>query len=46
MVSKPVSQPATNKGGTINMELRMLSKGMSGNDVHAAMVLLRNRDII
>lgn len=38
----PSPEPTT-KGGTVNMELRMLSKGMSGNDVHAAMVLLKDK---
>ena len=33
----------TTNGGTVNMELRILSKGMAGNDVHAAMVLLKDK---
>lgn len=31
------------KEETINMEMRMLKKGMSGNDVHAAMVLMKDK---
>ena len=31
------------KEATINMELRMLKKGMSGNDVRAAMLLMKDK---
>lgn len=51
VATKPTTPPAAqvpetntnNKGETINMELRLLSKGMNGNDVHAAMVLLKDK---
>ena len=33
----------TNEEGTINMELRMLSRGMEGNDVRAAMLLMKDK---
>lgn len=33
----------TNKEETINMELRMLSRGMEGNDVRAAMLLMKDK---
>ena len=36
--------PATaEKEATVNMELRMLKKGMSGNDVRAAMLLMKDK---
>ena len=31
------------KEATVNMELRMLKKGMSGNDVRAAMLLMKDK---
>lgn len=34
---------STNNKGVVNMELRMLSKGMSGNDVRAAMLLMKDK---
>ena len=34
----------TNEKETINMELRMLSRGMEGNDVRAAMLLMKDKD--
>lgn len=41
---EPVSPaPATNKEETIKMELRMLKRGMSGNDVRAAMLLMKDK---
>lgn len=39
---KPTPEPTINKGVT-NVELRMLSKGMSGNDVRAAMLLMKDK---
>ena len=39
---KPIPEPTTNKGVT-NVELRMLRKGMSGNDVRAAMLLMKDK---
>lgn len=33
----------TNEEETINMELRMLSRGMEGNDVRAAMLLMKDK---
>lgn len=42
--NEPVSPaPATNKEETIEMELRMLKRGMSGNDVRAAMLLMKDK---
>ena len=42
--NEPVSPaPATNKEETIKMELRMLKRGMSGNDVRAAMLLMKDK---
>lgn len=42
--NEPVSPaPATNKEKTIKMELRMLKRGMSGNDVRAAMLLMKDK---
>lgn len=38
----PAPAPAE-KEATINMELRMLKKGMSGNDVRAAMLLMKDK---
>lgn len=34
---------SNNEGDTVTMELRMLSKGMSGNDVRAALVILKDK---
>lgn len=43
----PAKTPAktnnTTKEDTIHMELRMLKRGMTGNDVHAAMVLMKDK---
>lgn len=39
---EPEPTPTTNKG-VVNLELRMLSKGMSGNDVRAAMLLMKDK---
>lgn len=40
----PAENNNTNtKEGTINMELRMLSRGMEGNDVRAAMLLMKDK---
>ena len=39
---KPIPEPTINKGVT-NVELRMLRKGMSGNDVRAAMLLMKDK---
>ena len=42
--NEPVTPaPATNKEETIKMELRMLKRGMSGNDVRAAMLLMKDK---
>lgn len=42
--NEPVSPaPATNKEETIKMELRMLKRGMSGNDVRAAILLMKDK---
>lgn len=42
--NEPVSPaPATNKEETIKMELRMLKRAMSGNDVRAAMLLMKDK---
>lgn len=42
--NEPVSPaPATNKEETIKMDLRMLKRGMSGNDVRAAMLLMKDK---
>lgn len=38
----PAPQPEPAKG-VVNVELRMLSKGMSGNDVRAAMLLMKDK---
>lgn len=38
----PAPQPEPAKGA-VNVELRMLSKGMSGNDVRAAMLLMKDK---
>ena len=38
----PAPEPAE-KEATISMELRMLKKGMSGNDVRAAMLLMKDK---
>ena len=38
----PAPQPEPEKG-VVNVELRMLSKGMSGNDVRAAMLLMKDK---
>ena len=38
----PAPAPAE-KEATVNMELRMLKKGMSGNDVRAAMLLMKDK---
>lgn len=38
----PTPQPEAAKG-VVNVELRMLSKGMSGNDVRAAMLLMKDK---
>lgn len=40
--TEPTPTPTTNKG-VVKVELRMLSKGMSGNDVRAAMLLLKDK---
>lgn len=39
---KPAPAP-TMKEETINMELRMLHRGMEGNDVRAAMLLMKDK---
>lgn len=45
--TSPAKSPAktnnTTKEDTIHMELRMLKRGMTGNDVHAAMVLMKDK---
>ena len=45
--TSPAKAPAktnnTTKEDTIHMELRMLKRGMTGNDVHAAMVLMKDK---
>lgn len=45
--TSPAKAPAktnnTTKEDTIHMELRMLKRGMAGNDVHAAMVLMKDK---
>lgn len=45
--TSPAKAPAktnnTTKEDTIHMELRMLKRGMTGNDVHAAMVLMKEK---
>lgn len=44
-IVKPVPTPThtTKNEGVVNVELRMLSKGMSGNDVRAAMLLMKDK---
>lgn len=42
-VAEPEQEEIEDNGGTIEMEMRMLSKGMTGNDVHAAMVLMKDK---
>ena len=39
----PAKTDSTTKEDTIHMELRMLKRGMTGNDVHAAMVLMKDK---
>ena len=39
----PTKTNNTMKEDTIHMELRMLKRGMTGNDVHAAMVLMKDK---
>lgn len=39
----PTKTNNTTKEDTIHMELRMLKRGMTGNDVHAAMVLMKDK---
>lgn len=39
----PAKTNNTTKEDTIHMELRMLKRGMTGNDVHAAMVLMKDK---
>ena len=39
----PAPTPAPKKEKTVKMELRMLKRGMSGNDVRAAMLLMQNK---
>lgn len=39
----PAKTDNTTKEDTIHMELRMLKRGMTGNDVHAAMVLMKDK---
>ena len=42
--TKPAPAPTpTTKEETINMELRMLRRGMEGNDVRAAMLLMKDK---
>ena len=39
----PAPTPAPEKEKTVKMELRMLKRGMSGNDVRAAMLLMKDK---
>lgn len=39
----PAPTPAPGKEATVKMELRMLKRGMSGNDVRAAMLLMKDK---
>ena len=39
----PAPTPAPEKEETVKMELRMLKRGMSGNDVRAAMLLMKDK---
>ncbi len=39
----PTKTNNTTKEDTIHMKLRMLKRGMTGNDVHAAMVLMKDK---
>lgn len=39
----PAPTPAPGKEATVKMELRMLKRGMSGNDVRAAMILMKDK---
>lgn len=41
--SAPAAPTNNNKEETIDMELRMLKRGMSGNDVRAAMLLMKDK---
>ena len=41
--ASPAKTDNTTKEDTIHMELRMLKRGMTGNDVHAAMVLMKDK---
>lgn len=39
----PAHKPTPSKEDTITMEMRVLKKGMKGNDVHSAMVLMKDK---
>lgn len=41
--STPAHKPTPSKEDTITMEMRVLKKGMKGNDVHSAMVLMKDK---